>query len=377
MLLVALLFIATLFLAYSNGANDNFKGVATLYGSNTSSFNKALAVATLATLAGALSSVFLAAELVKAFSGKGLVPDIIASTPSFLLAVAIGASATVMLATVGGLPISTTHSLIGALAGSGFVAAGNDINLGQLGGVFVLPLLLSPLVAVLLTMPFYKIAHTATSSLGIEKESCICVGPSQFVPIRQLGGDAAAYALADAPAGVSLTTGAKEECVDKYNGHFLGLSAQRVVDASHYLSAGAVSFARGLNDTPKIVGLLLVVEALHIRYSMVAIALAMAIGGLLQARRVAHTMSKKISNMNDGQALTANLVTAGLVIFASKFGMPVSTTHVSVGSITGIGIVNGSANKSVVGSILTSWLLTLPIAAAIAAVSYVLLDFLA
>jgi len=375
MLLVALLFIATFFLAYSNGANDNFKGVATLYGSNTASYNKALTVATLATLAGAISSVFLAAELVTTFSGKGLVPDVIASDPSFLLSVALGASATVMLATVVALPISTTHSLIGALAGTGFVAAGSDVNLSLLGGVFLLPLLLSPLVAILLTMPFYKVAHKVTTSLGIEKESCVCVGPSQFVPIRQFGGEAALYAVSDAHAGVSVTIGAKSECVDKYNGHFLGVSAQRLVDSAHYVSAGAVSFARGLNDTPKIVGLLLVVEAFDIRHSMVAIALAMAMGGLLHAKRVAHTMSKKISGMNDGQALTANLVTAGLVIFASKFGMPVSTTHVSVGSITGIGIVNRSANKSVVGTILVSWLLTLPIAAAIAVATYMLLDF--
>jgi len=96
----------------------------------------------------------------------------------------------------------------------------------------------------------------------------------------------------------------------------------------------------------------------------------MAIGGWLNARKVAETMSKKISKMNDGQALTANLVTAFLVIFASRFGMPVSTTHVSVGSITGIGIVNGSADRSVVSSILLSWVLTLPIAAIISAAVY-------
>jgi PiT family inorganic phosphate transporter len=282
-----------------------------------------------------------------------------------------------MLATMIGLPISTTHSLIGGLAGAGFTAAGNDVNLNQLGVVFLLPLLLSPLIAVLLTMPSYKIAHAVTSSLGIVKESCICVGPSQFVPVRQLSSDAAACALAHAPAGVSLTLAAKNECVARYNGHFLGVSAQRMVDSAHYLSAGAVSFARGLNDTPKIVGLLLVVEALDIRHGMLAIALAMAIGGLVQARRVGQTMSKKVSAMNDGQALMANLVTATLIIFASKWGMPVSTTHVSVGSITGVGLVNGSANKSVVGTILLSWLLTLPIAAVIAATSYILFNSVA
>jgi len=74
--------------------------------------------------------------------------------------------------------------------------------------------------------------------------------------------------------------------------------------------------------------------------------------------------------MSDGQALTANLVTAFMVIFASRFGLPVSTTHVSVGSITGVGIVNGSVDKAVISSILLAWLLTLPIAAAISASTY-------
>jgi inorganic phosphate transporter, PiT family len=81
-------------------------------------------------------------------------------------------------------------------------------------------------------------------------------------------------------------------------------------------------------------------------------------------------MSKKISKMNDGQALTANMVTAFMVIVASRIGVPVSTTHVSVGAISGIGIVNGSADKGVIGSILLSWVLTLPIAAVVAAMVY-------
>lgn len=372
MLTAALLFAFTLFLAYSNGANDNFKGVATLYGSGTTGYRNALTVATLATLAGALCSLFLAEALVKAFSGKGLVPDVVASGPTFLLAVAAGSGATVMLATVLGLPISTTHSLIGALAGGGFMAAGSEVNLSLLGGVFLLPLLLSPLFSILLTMPLYRAAHAATSKLGIEKESCVCVGPRQFIPVRQLKGDATLCAVAGVPAGVELAVGSQRECVDKYSGNLLGMTAQRLVDVVHYFSAGAVSFARGLNDAPKIVGLLLVVKALDIRHGLIAVAAAMAIGGLIQAKRVAHTMSKRISDMNDGQALTANLVTAGLVIFASKLGMPVSTTHVSVGAITGIGIVNGSANRNVVGTILASWLLTLPVAAAISAATFVL-----
>ncbi|MEQ1649813.1 MAG: inorganic phosphate transporter, partial [Hyphomicrobiaceae bacterium] len=100
MLLAALLVLAAAFVAYANGANDNFKGVATLYGSGTTSFRTALWLGTAATLAGSVSSVFLADELVKAFSGKGLVPDTVLASPQFLLAVALGAASTVMLATV-------------------------------------------------------------------------------------------------------------------------------------------------------------------------------------------------------------------------------------------------------------------------------------
>lgn len=378
MLISALLFLTTLFVAYANGANDNFKGVATLFGSDSTTYQGAIALATITTFAGALCSVYFAEALVHAFSGKGLVPDAVAASPGFLLAVAAGAGTTVMLATLLGLPVSTTHALIGALAGTGLLAAGPQLNLAHLGSGFFAPLLLGPALAVLLTIPLYWALRALSSRLGIRRESCICIGAQQFMPIRQLRYNAVLqqYALpAPAPAGVDITVGTQKDCVEKYSGRLLGVSGQSLVNGLHYLSAGVVSIARGLNDTPKIVGLLLVVEALHIELGMLAIATAMAVGGLLNTRKVAVTMSKKIARMNDGQALTANLVTGLLVIFASRFGLPVSTTHVAVGAISGIGLVNGSADKGVMGGILASWLLTLPVAAALGALIYALLDF--
>jgi PiT family inorganic phosphate transporter len=372
-LTAALLFLTTLFVAYSNGANDNFKGVATLYGSDTGSYRGALALATVTTFAGAMCSLVLAEALVHAFSGKGLVPDAVAASPEFLLAVATGAGATVILATLLGLPISTTHALTGGLAGAGLLAAGPQLNLSHLGSGFFLPLLLGPALAVLLTIPVYRALHALSGRLGTRRESCICVGAQQFVPVRQLHYSAALnrYTLpAPGLAGVAVTVGTRQDCVEKYGGRLLGVSAQSVVNGVHYFSAGVVSFARGLNDTPKIVGLLLVVEALDIELGMLAIAIAMAAGGLLNARNVAMTMSRRIARMNDGQALTANLVTGLLVILASRYGLPVSTTHVSVGAISGIGLANGSAARGVIGGILASWVLTLPIAAVLAGLSY-------
>lgn len=376
MLIAVLLFLATLFVAYANGANDSFKGVATLFGSNTATYRGAIALATVTTFAGALCSVYLAEALVHAFSGKGLVPDAVAASPEFLLAVAAGAGATVILATLLGLPISTTHALTGGLAGAGLVAAGPLLNLAHLGAGFFLPLLLGPVLAVLLTVPLYRGLHALSGRLGIRRESCICVGARQFIPVRQMQYSAASgqFTLpAPAPGGVALTVGTQKDCVEKYGGRLIGVSLQSLVNGVHILSAGTVSFARGLNDTPKIVGLLLVVEALRIELGMLAIATAMALGGLLNAKKVAITMSRRISRMNDGQALTANLVTGLLVILASRYGLPVSTTHVSVGAISGIGFANGSAARGVIGGIAASWVLTLPIAFILAALSYGLL----
>lgn len=378
MLVTSLLFLTALFVAYANGANDNFKGVATLFGSDAASYRGAIALATVATFMGSVCSVYFADALVQVFSGKGLVPDTVTASPDFLLAVAAGAGATVFLATLLGLPISTTHALIGGLTGAGLIAAGPQLNLAHLGSSFLAPLLLGPVLAVSLTIPFYQVMRVLSGRLGILRESCICVGAQRFIPVRQLQYNAALqqYVLpALAPAGVDITVGTRKDCVEKYSGRLFGISGQSLATGLHYFSAGTVSFARGLNDTPKIVGLLLVVEALHIQFGLLAIATAMAVGGLLNARKVAITMSRRISRMNDGQALAANLVTGLLVILASRYGLPVSTTHVSVGAISGIGLMNGSADKSVIGGILASWLLTLPVAAIVGALIYAVAGF--
>src|SRR6185295_11529473 len=98
LMMITLLFLATCFVAYSNGANDNFKGVASLFGSRTCSYRTAISWATVTTFAGSLAAIFLAQALLKKFSGKELVPDGLTTSPSFLLAVALGAGATVILA---------------------------------------------------------------------------------------------------------------------------------------------------------------------------------------------------------------------------------------------------------------------------------------
>ncbi len=366
-MILILLFIAAGFLAYSNGANDNFKGVATLFGSGTTDYKKAITWATTTTMAGSVAAIFLASSLVKNFSGKGLVPDILIQSPEFAIAIALGAAITVFLATKIGMPISTTHSLVGALLGAGLVAVGAAFNFAKLGKTFLMPLIVSPLMAAVVSLIAYVIFRKVRIMMHVDKETCVCVG-NEYKPIAQA---ITTNGFVDIGASVQeISVSNEANCVERYQGNFIGLNAQKVLDVAHYLSAGIVSFARGLNDTPKIVGLLVVIQALDIKWGMITVAIAMAIGGLLNARKVGEMMSKKITPMNSGQGFTANLVTGLLVTTASIHGLPVSTTHVSVGSIFGIGTVTKKADIKVVRKILLSWLLTLPVAAIFSALIY-------
>ncbi|MBW4688994.1 MAG: inorganic phosphate transporter family protein [Komarekiella atlantica HA4396-MV6] len=320
MLLISIsLFLATLFLAYSNGANDNFKGVATLFGSGTTSYQTAILWATFTTSAGAIASILLVSKLIKNFSGKGIVPDAIANTSEFHLAVAIAAGLTVLIATLTGFPISTTHSLTGALIGPGLVAIGLKVNFTALGNSFFLPLLLSPIIAISFGAGVYSLSNY------INSKWCLPANP-------------------------------------------------RIVDTCHFISAGVISFARGFNDTPKIVSLILIIEYFSIQGGMITIAIAIALGGLLNSQKIAETMSTKITSMNKTQGLSANMVTGVLVIAATQFGLPVSTTYVSVGSIFGAGLIAKKAHKRVFYQILLSWILTLPITAIISGIIYRLLQ---
>ena len=370
MLILIILFLATCFLAYSNGANDNFKGVATLFGSRTTNYKYALWWATITTFAGSMASIFFAHGLVSTFSGKGLVPQSIAVAPEFLTAVAIGAAITVMVATITGFPISTTHGLTGALVGAGFAAVGSQVNFAVLGSAFFLPLLLSPVIAIVFGSILYIIFRSIRIRSGITKGWCLCVGEQKKV-IPSCGHAAALPVKYGNTIGVAIDT--EENCREIYQGHFLGINSQKLLDCLHFCSAGVVSFARGINDTPKIVALLLLIKGLSIHWGMLAVALGMAVGGLLNARKVAVTMSNKITKLNHGQGFTANLVTSMLVIFASKLGTPVSTTHVSVGSLFGIGLITRCANIRKILEILLSWFTTLPAAAVFSGGAYWLL----
>lgn len=310
MLLLILIVLAVGVVAYTNGANANFKGVASLYGSGTTSYRTAVNWAALTTAAGCAAAMWMGSSMVKVFSGKGLVPEALIAQPMFLLTVAAGAGATGFLANRLGFPVSTTHMLTGALLGAGWMADDGAVNVARLWESFLKPLLLSPVIAVVAGGVLYLLLKV------------VRLAPSHRT---------------------------------------------RTLDTLHFLSAGAVSFARGLNDTPKMAALLLGVVWLEGNLGMIFIAVAMAAGGLISARAVADTLAHKITDMNPGEGFSANLATALLVTTASLHGLPVSTTHVSVGALLGIGISTGQTKWRTVIPVLLAWIITLPCSALMAA----------
>ncbi|MBI4161204.1 MAG: inorganic phosphate transporter [Acidobacteria bacterium] len=357
------LLLAAIFLSYANGANDNFKGVATLFGSRTAGYRKTLFWATGTTFLGSLMAAGIARGMVETFRGEGLISGALSGSPELLLPAGFGAAATVFLATLAGLPVSTTHALTGGLLGAALAANAGAVNVGGLGTRFLAPLLVSPVAAVGITAALYPLLRAARRWSGLRRESCLCLG-EEIIRVLPEGSHAS---VAAARAELTLTLGAGVECVERYRGRLVGIHAQKVLDACHFLSSGLVSLARGLNDTPKIVPLFLAAGTGEGSFGFLLAGAAMALGGLLSARRVAGTMSHRITPMNHGQGFTANLVTAFLVIGSSRLGLPVSTTHLSCGALFGIGLITGEARRRTVGAILLAWVFTLPAAALLAA----------
>jgi PiT family inorganic phosphate transporter len=210
-----------------------------------------------------------------------------------------------------------------------------------------LPLLFSPLLAMGLTVASFPVV-----SRWFQARSCVCL--TEPAPmLASIGATAAAAPsplpsfrvshLADCERGDELTRWNTEELV-------------------HWASAGLISFSRGLNDTPKIAALVLSAGLLAPMMNYALVATAMALGGLLGAARVARTMSQRVTRIQPVPGLSANLVSALLVGVASRWGLPVSTTHVTMGGIFGVGArQRRNTNWPLARQIVLAWVITLPL----------------
>jgi len=358
--------------AYFNGANDVSKGIATLVGSGLTNYRAATLWGTVFTGLGGLAGALLASAMVQTF-GNGLLAN--GTVPTFIAALAtiLGTSASVAVATRTGMPVSTTHVIVGSMAGVATMAYGlHGIRWSSILGKIALPLLLSPVLALVLTVVMIRVMRSAQKRFTGNAD-CACT-TFELNPVPAgIAMDGSASADLSLPS-FSIKVAKTEECAMDRTA-FLGISAHQL----HWFTSGATSFARGMNDAPKMVAIVLAAAMLHRSFQMrpaafALVTLGMAAGSWLAGRRVTTVLAEKITPMEHWEGFLANAVTAALVMPGAALGLPMSTTHVSSGSIIGIGLQNRTAvNWRTVRDILLAWLVTLPVAGLLGVLIYLFL----
>lgn len=355
-------------LAFANGANDNAKGVATLVGYGAAGPTPALAWAAITTGLGALIGTLAGSGLLVAFRA-GFVGHGEPLPAPFFAATLAGACAWVLFATRTGLPVSTTHAILGGLVGAGLVEVGvAGIGWTALAAKAAIPLLLSPLVALGLV---YLAARPLAALARRSAARCICAVPIA-APTTTAG---VAGALSLARPSLAIVTGEATACA--VHGAAALATGTGVATAVHWGTSGLVGFARGWNDTPKIAALAIVAlpATADTGFAFGLVAAAMAGGGLLAARRVLRTLAEKITPLPLGESLAASGVSSVLVGLASWLALPVSTTHVTTGGIIGAGLARDARGVrwTVVREVVLAWVVTLPAAALLALLARALL----
>jgi PiT family inorganic phosphate transporter len=342
-------------LAAANGANDVSKGVATLAGAGVVAYRTAIVWGALTTFAGALLSIQLGRAMGSLFS-KGIVDA--TPTATFALAVLLGTTAWVGLASLLRLPVSTTHAIVGSLVGAGLVLAPSSVQWHGVAKKVALPLLLSIVVAygisVLLTIfvKFLLVPRRARK-------------PAERQPVPVGGGS----------GELATTAVANEDQAAAVEAELIPRRTDRVVNVLHWLSSGATGCARGLNDTPKIAaigGFALLPAGFSATGVSVLVAVSMALGSLAGVR-VARTLGDKVLRMSHVEGLTANVTAAGLVGSGALLALPMSTTHVSTGAI--VGTAGGQPSRlsgRTLRDLAIAWTVTPVFAALVAAVVYTL-----
>jgi inorganic phosphate transporter, PiT family len=312
-------------LAYANGANDVSKAIATLAGSGVTNYTRAIAWGTLCTVLGSLCSALVASALIGTFT-KGIIAASAHQTEVFALAVLLGAILWVQISTRIAMPVSTTHGITGSIVTVGAVAYGvGNVQWDSLIQKVAIPLIASPFLALAIAIAVSCVVRITLATLGL-----------------------------------------------------------RVMNGLHWLSSGTASFARGLNDTPKIIALGVAFSLITLHTStfqapywlFALVALGMGIGSFTGGLKVTETLAEKVTKMDHAQGFAANLTTAALVAGASSLGLPVSTTHVSSGSIIGIGLRDGvrsgvgRVNWKIVRDMALAWVVTLPGAGLLGLIAY-------
>ena len=396
--------VLAMYMAWAIGANDVANAMGTSVGSGALTIRRAVIVAAVFEFSGAL---FVGGHVTDTVRKGILDMELVQADPQLLLYGMLGALAAagtlLIVATAYGLPISTTHSIVGAIIGFGAVALGVDaVNWGKVAQI-VASWVTSPLIGGVLSFLVFNLVRYLILDRDNPFESARRTGPfffffvtfvialiTLFKGLKNLKLD---FDLSEALA-LSFGVGIVGACVGWWVIHRVKRASggaedkrfgdvERIFVVLQIMTACAVAFAHGSNDVANSIGPLAAVAAVvrgadltqtaPVEIWMLMIGGVGIIFGLATwGYRVMETVGRKITELTPSRGFSAELAAALTIILASRFGIPVSTTHILVGSVLGVGLARGigALDLRVVGQILISWVATLPIAAALSIVFY-------
>jgi PiT family inorganic phosphate transporter len=403
--LLALAVIFGLYMTWGIGANDVANAMGTSVGSGAITVKQAIIIAAIFEFTGA----FIAGGNVTSTIRKGIVdPSSIAGQPEILvfgmLAALLAAAVWLMIASWRGWPVSTTHSIVGALVGFAVAGLGVDAvhwgKIGQIAASWVISPALGGFLAYLLMMSIRKLILNTENPF----ESARRWGPAyvflvgfiislvtMFKGLKHLNLElsvsmsfltALIFGLVIAFVGWILIQRVKVDPEADRDYHFA--SVEKIFVPMMIFTACAMAFAHGSNDVANGIGPLAAVASVILSggeiaqkaelplWILVLGGFGIVVGLATMGYKVMQTIGTRITQLTPSRGFCATLAAAATVVLASRTGLPVSTTHIAVGAVIGVGLARGvgAIDLRVIGGIVVSWVVTLPVGGVLAALFF-------
>jgi len=409
-LILGLVLVVGLYMAWNIGANDVANAMGTSVGSGAVTLKQAVLIAAIFEFSGA---VLVGSHVTQTIRSGILDTSVFSGTGRFgadgplllmlgMVAALIAAGIWLQLATTFGLPVSTTHSIVGAVVGFGVVAAGfsnvNWLTILRIAGSWVISPLAGALVAFFMFVHLRRtILRQADPAEQVCRQSPYLVGLVTVILVLSFVYKGLKNVLHDPPWWMVLGS-ALLVAVVAGSGVRVAVARTVRVAANPYqfverifgwlqvLTASFVAFAHGANDVANAVGP--VAAVVHIAqtgevagrvavpiYVLMAGGLGIVVGLATWGYKVIETVGRAITEMAPSRGFSAEFGAASTVLVFSLLGLPVSTTHTLVGAVIGVGLAHGlgALNLRVVRNIVNSWIITVPLSAVLAAIAFLIL----
>ena len=393
------------FMAWGIGANDVANAMGTSVGTRALTLGQAILVACVFEFAGA----YLAGGEVTSTIRKGIIdPTILSGSPNLLvygmLSSLLAAGTWLLFASFKGWPVSTTHSIVGAIVGFAAVGISFDAVIWSEVTTIAASWVVSPLLAGTISFLIFK----SVQVLILDTDDPFAKA-KKYVPgymflvgfviamvtflkgLKHVGFDlsfqqsiifSTAFGIVIALLGMAFLR--RVENVSKQRGDVVFDGVERVFAILMVFTACAMAFAHGSNDVANAVGPLAAVASIVQSGGDIAAASVLPwwillLGGsgivaglIMLGYRVIETVGRNITELTPSRGFAAELAAATTVVLASGAGLPISTTHALVGAVLGVGLARGisAINAGVVGRILISWLVTLPVGAGLSVIFF-------